>query len=98
MYLMNIAKKMVKNRVFDINYSIDTGCDGYINGYYIELYVEISDFVNRFSKQYLRQIARPEIYHELLLGIVKIANNYNCNISFEIEDNILNIIIQDLQI
>lgn len=25
---MDIAKAMVKNRVFDINYSIDTSCDG----------------------------------------------------------------------
>lgn len=98
MNLMDIAKTMVKNRVFDINYSIDTDCDGYINGYYIELYVEICDFVKRFSEQYLNQVARPELYNELLLGIVKIANDYNCNISFEVDGNILNIIILGLLI
>ena len=98
MNLMDIAKTMVKNRVFDINYSIDTNCDGYINGYYIELYVEICDFVKRFSEQYLNQVVRPELYNELLLGIKKIANDYNCNISFEVDGNILNIIILGLLI
>lgn len=98
MNLMDIAKTMVKNRVFDINYSIDTDCDGHINGYYIELYVEICDFVKRFSEQYLNLVARPELYNELLLGIVKIANDYNCNISFEVDGNILNIIILGLLI
>lgn len=98
MNYMDIAKAMVKNMVFDINYSIDTGCDGYINRDYIELYVKISDFVKRFSEQYLHQIVRPELYHELLLGIVKIANDYNCNISFEVEGNILNVIIQQSEL
>lgn len=96
MNLMDIAKAMVKNRVFDINYSIDTNCDGYINGCYIELYVEICDFVKRFSEQYLNQVVRPELYNELLLGIKKIANDYNCNISFEVNGNILNVIILGL--
>lgn len=96
MNLMDIAKTMVKNRVFDINYSIDTNCDGYINGYYIELYVEICDFVKRFSEQYLNQVVRPELYNELLLGIKKIANDYNCNILFEVNGNILNVIILGL--
>lgn len=33
---MDIAKTMVKNRVFDIEYSIDTGCDGGINTHTIK--------------------------------------------------------------
>lgn len=95
---MDIARAMVKNRVLNINYSIDNGCDGYITTHIIKLYYEICDFVKRFSEQYLNQVARPELYNELLLGIVKIANDYNCNISFEVDGNILNIIILGLLI
>lgn len=95
---MDIAKAMVKNRVFDINYSIDKGCDGGINTNSIKLYYEIYDFVKGFSEQYLNQVVRPELYNELLLGIVKIVNDYNCNISFEVEGNILNVIIQQYEL
>lgn len=38
---MDIAKAMVNNRVLNINYSIDNGCDGGINTNSIKLYYEM---------------------------------------------------------
>jgi hypothetical protein len=95
---MDIAKAMVKNRVFDINYSIDTSCDGGINTHTIKLYYEIYDFAKHFYEQHLYQVLTPTLYNNLLLGIEKIANDYNCNISFDIEDNLLNVIIQQSEL
>ena len=34
----------------------------------------------------------------MLLGIVKIANDYNCNISFDINGDLLNVIIQQSEL
>jgi hypothetical protein len=95
---MDIAKTMVKNRVFDINYSINTGCDGGINTDSIKLYYEIYDFAKRFYEKHLYEVLTPTLYNDLLLGIEKIANDYNCNISFDIEDNLLNVIIQQSEL
>ena len=95
---MDIAKTMVKNRVLDINYSIDNGCDGGINTNSIKLYYEIYDFAKHFYEQHLHQVLTPALYNDLLVGIVKIANEYNCNISFDIEGNLLNVIIQQSEL
>lgn len=98
MNYMDIAKAMVKNRVLNINYSIDNGCDGYITTHTIKLYYEIYDFAKYFYEQHLNQVLTAALYNELLLGILKIANDYNCNISFDIEGNLLNVIIQQSEL
>ena len=51
MNCMDIARAMVKNRVLNINYSIDNGCDGYITTHIIKLYYEIYDFAKYFYEQ-----------------------------------------------
>lgn len=93
---MDIAREMVKNRVLDINYSIDT--NGYIDPHYIKLYGEIYDFAKDFYEQNLYKVVTTELYNDLLLGIIKVANDYNCNISFEIKDSLLNVIIQPAEL
>lgn len=95
---MDIAKAMVKNRVLNINYSIDNGCDGYITTHTIKLYYEIYDFAKYFYEQHLNQVLTATLYNDLLLGIVKIANDYNCNISFDIDGDLFNVIIQQSEL
>ena len=95
---MDIARAMVKNRVLNINYSIDNGCDGYITTHIIKLYYEIYDFAKYFYEQHLNQVLTATLYNDLLLGIVKIANDYNCNISFDINGDLLNVIIQQSEL
>lgn len=95
---MDLARALVKNRVLNINYSIDNGCDGYITTHSIKLYYEIYDFAKYFYEQHLNQVLTATLYNDLLLGIVKIANDYNCNISFDINGDLLNVIIQQSEL
>lgn len=97
MTYMDLAIKMAENRVDTVTCSPDTDGSNYTTNF-ITMYDEVSDFMKRFSDQHLGRIVTPELYYYWLLGIVEIAEDYNCGILFKVENTSLNLTVKPVEL
>ena len=87
---MEIAKEIIKNRIYNLNFNYKN----FNTNIYEKINEDLQDYIINYMHPYIGQVAMADVYYQLLVGLEEIVKGkYGCNIMFSTTEQSLNITV-----
>ena len=87
---MKIAKEIIKNRIYNLNFNYKN----FNTNIYEKINEDLQEYIINYMHPYIGQVAMADVYYQLLVGLEEIVKGkYGCNIMFSTTEKSLNIIV-----
>ena len=75
MEYMKIAKEIIKNRIYNLNFKYKN----FNTNIYEKINEDLQDYIISYMHPYIGQVAMAEVYYQLLVGLEEIVKGkYGC--------------------
>ena len=87
---MKIAKEIIKNRIYNLNFNYKN----FNTNIYEKINEDLQEYIINYMHPYIGQVAMADVYYQLLVGLEEIVKGkYGCNIMFSTAEQSLNITV-----
>ena len=87
---MKIAKEIIKNRIYNLNFNYKN----FNTNIYEKINEDLQEYIINYMHPYIGQVAMADVYYQLLVGLEEIVKGkYGCNIMFSTTEQSLNITV-----
>lgn len=87
---MKIAKEIIKNRIYNLNFKYKN----FNTNIYKKIDENLQDYIISYMHPYIGQVAMADVYYQLLIGLEEIVKGkYGCNIMFSTTEQSLDITV-----